>query len=202
MFVDGVPFLVTTSRNIKFITTKHTPLQTTSQLKQSILRVIQLYARAGFVVQTILVDGQFESLKNHLFNVVVNTTAGSEHIGEVERCLRAIKEQARAMTAGLPYQRMPKRVLIELVNFVVFWLNAFPAKNGVSDTMSPREIVTRQPIDYAKHCKAKFGSYCEVYDDPVPLNMMMPRTQSAICLGPTGNFKEHTNFLLSKWELS
>ncbi|KAL7461451.1 hypothetical protein ACHAXS_001871, partial [Conticribra weissflogii] len=99
MFVDGVPFLVTTSRSIKFITTKHTPVQTTSQLKQSLSRVIHLYARAGFVVRTILVDGQFEPLKNHLFNVVVNTTASSEHVGEVERCLRVIKERARAATA-------------------------------------------------------------------------------------------------------
>ncbi len=153
MFVNGVPFLVTTSRNIKFIFTKHTPLQTTSQLKKSLSQVIHLYARAGFVVQTILVDGQSEPLKNHLFNVVINTTAGSKHVGEVEQCLRMIKEQARAATARLPYQRMPKRMLIKLINFVVFWLNAFPAINGISNTMSPREIVTRQPIDYAKHCK-------------------------------------------------
>ncbi|KAL7464347.1 hypothetical protein ACHAXS_004676 [Conticribra weissflogii] len=189
MFVDGIPFLVTTSRNVKFITTEHIPIQTTTQLKHSLTRVVHLYARAGFVIQTILVDGQFEPLKNHLLNVVVNTTASSEHVGEVERCLRVIKERARAITSGLPYRRMPKRILIELINFVVFWLNAFPAKNGISNTVSPKEIVTRQQVDYNKHCKAEFGCYCEVFDDPTPSNTLTPRTQPAICLGPTGNLQ-------------
>ncbi|KAL7461401.1 hypothetical protein ACHAXS_001822 [Conticribra weissflogii] len=189
MFVDGVPFLTTTSRNIKFITVEHMPLQTTSQLKQSLARVIQLYARAGFVVQTILVDGQFEPLKNHLLNVVVNTTAASEHVGDVERCLRVIKERARAVVSGLPYQRLPKRILIELINFVVLWLNAFPAKNRIARNMSPRKIITRQPIDFTKHCKTEFGSYCEVYDDPTPSNTLTPRTQPAVCMGPTGNLQ-------------
>ncbi|KAL7447680.1 hypothetical protein ACHAXS_000062, partial [Conticribra weissflogii] len=99
MYVDGIPFLVTTSRNIKFITVKHTPIQTTSELTQSLTRTMHLYTIAGFVVRTILMDGQFESLKNHLFNVVINAMSSSEHVGDVERCLRVIKEHARAVTA-------------------------------------------------------------------------------------------------------
>ncbi len=83
LYVDRVPFLVTTSRNIKFITVEHTPIQTTSQLTQSLTRTIHLYTRAGFVVRTILMDGQFESLKNHLFNIVINTTSRSKHVGDV-----------------------------------------------------------------------------------------------------------------------
>ncbi|KAL7463446.1 hypothetical protein ACHAXS_003813, partial [Conticribra weissflogii] len=113
------------------------------------------------LIRTILMDGQFEQLKKHLFNVVINTTSRSEHVGKIERRLRVIKERARAITAGLPYQRMPKTILIELIKFVILWLNAFPAKNGVSTTVSPREILTRQSLDYSKHCKAEFGSYCK-----------------------------------------
>ncbi|KAL7461208.1 hypothetical protein ACHAXS_001628 [Conticribra weissflogii] len=100
MFVDGIPFLVTMSRGIKFITTEHIPTQTISQLKQSLVHVMQLYSRAGFVVQTILVDGQFEGLKAQLSNTVVNTTPSSEHVGDIERCLRLIKERGRAIVSG------------------------------------------------------------------------------------------------------
>ncbi|KAL7466217.1 hypothetical protein ACHAXS_006508 [Conticribra weissflogii] len=185
MFVDRVPFLVTVSRGIKFITIEHTPQQTVYQFKQSLTRVMQIYARAGFTVQTILVDGQYEPLKQQLLNIVVNTTASSEHVGEVERTLRVIKEQARATVSGLPYQRMPRRILIELINFVVFWLNAFPARTGVS----PQEIIIRQAVDYNKHCKTQFGSYCEVFDDPQPSNTLSPQTQPAISIGPTGNLQ-------------
>ncbi len=162
MFVDGVPFLATILQIIKFITAKHTPLQTTLQIKQSLSCVIHMYARAGFVVQTILVDGQFEPLKNHLLNVVISTTAASEH-GNVEWCLWVIKEIGRAITSGLPYQRLPRQIHIGLVNFVVLWLNAFLTQNGVSSRLSPREIITGQQLDYSKHCKAEFGSYCKVW---------------------------------------
>ncbi|KAL7466859.1 hypothetical protein ACHAXS_007127 [Conticribra weissflogii] len=189
MYVDGVLFLVTTSRNIKFITVEHTPLQTTSQLIQSLSHTIHFYAWAGFVFRTILMDGQFEPLKNHLFNVVINTTSRSEHVGEVECCLKVIKERVRAIASGLPYQRMPKTIPIELIKFVVLWLNAFPAKNGVSTTIWLREILTRQMLNYLKHCKAKFGIYCKVYDNPVPSNTLAPRTQPTICLGPIGNLQ-------------
>ncbi|KAL7464228.1 hypothetical protein ACHAXS_004562, partial [Conticribra weissflogii] len=96
MFVDRIPFLATMSRGIIFITTKHIPMQNSLQLKQSLLRVLQIHSRAGFMVQTILVDGQFESLKEQLSNTVVNTTANLEHVGDIEQCLQLIKERARA----------------------------------------------------------------------------------------------------------
>ncbi len=84
MFVVSVPFLITTSRGIKFITAKHIPVQTVSQLKHSLICIMQLYDRASFTVQTILVDGQFKHLKGHLTNTVVNTAANTEHVGDVE----------------------------------------------------------------------------------------------------------------------
>ncbi|KAL7460404.1 hypothetical protein ACHAXS_000855 [Conticribra weissflogii] len=186
VYVDGVQFLVTTSRNINFTAVKHTPLQTTSQFTQSLMHISHLYTQAGFVISTILMDGQFEPLKNHLFNVVVNTTSKS---GNVERCSRVIKEHARVITAGLPYRHLPKPILIELIKIVVLWLNAFPTKNVVYSSMLPREIVTRQSLDYSKHCKAEFGSYCEVYDNPVLSNTLTPRTQPTVCLRPTGNLQ-------------
>ena len=47
---------------------------------------------------------------------------------------------------------------IELVYFAIFWMNAFPAKAGVSRKYSPRELVLRMKADYAKHCRVLFGS--------------------------------------------
>ncbi len=73
---------------------------------------------------------------------------------------------------------------------MVLWLNAFPLKNsGVSANLSPRELVIRHKLDFKKHCRAQFGSYCEVHDEPVPTNSMISRTTPAIVLGPTGNLQ-------------
>ncbi|KAL7469711.1 hypothetical protein ACHAXS_009964 [Conticribra weissflogii] len=84
MFINSIPFLVTMLQGIKFIPIKHMPTQTMSPLKQSLIRVMQIYGRAGFVTQTILVDGQFENLKGQISNVVVNTHVNAEHVGDIE----------------------------------------------------------------------------------------------------------------------
>ena len=87
----------------------------------------------------------------------------------------------------LPFKKL---ILIELIYHVVLWLNAFPLKNsGVSANLSPRELVIRHKLDFKKHCRAQFGSYCEVHDEPVPTNSMTSRTTPAIVLGPTGNLQ-------------
>ena len=59
-FVDGTAFLITLSRNVKFITAEHTPVRTAKALVKHIEGVLQVYRRAGFIVRTILMDGEFE----------------------------------------------------------------------------------------------------------------------------------------------
>ena len=78
---------------------------------------------------------------------------------------------------------------------MVLWLNAFPANSGVSETLSPREIVHRHKLDFAKHCKSPFGTYCEIHDELVPTNTMTTRSTLAIVLGPTGNLQGTYKFL-------
>jgi hypothetical protein len=113
---------------------------------------------------------------------------------EVERKIRLIKERGRGNLNTLPFKRMPRLMLIELVYHVVLWLNAFPAKSGVSETLSPRAIVYRHKLDFAKHCKLQFGTFCEVHDKPTPTNTMVTRSTPAIVLGPTDNLQRTYKF--------
>jgi hypothetical protein len=137
-FVDGIAFLLTVSRkNIKFITAKHVATRTTKSLSKHLDRVIQVYTRAGFSVRTILMDGEFEKVKNELPLVVCNTTAAKEHISEAECSIRTIKERMRGIVGKLPFEFIPWRLKMEFIYFVVLWLNAFPAKSGISATYSP-----------------------------------------------------------------
>jgi hypothetical protein len=62
-------------------------------------------------------------------------------VPEVERHIRLIKERGRGILNTLPFKKMPQVILIKLIYHVVLWLNAYPTKSGVSDTLSPREIV-------------------------------------------------------------
>ncbi len=92
MFVNKVPFLVSSSRNINLITIKHVPQRTASKLGYLLQRIIRVYARAGFTVRTILMDNEFEKVKDHVPEANLNTPAAAEHIGEIERKIRVIKE--------------------------------------------------------------------------------------------------------------
>jgi len=47
-------------------------------------------------VQTALMDMEFEKLRDMLPNVTLNTTAAREHVGEIERKIRVVKETVRS----------------------------------------------------------------------------------------------------------
>ncbi|KAL7460882.1 LOW QUALITY PROTEIN: hypothetical protein ACHAXS_001318, partial [Conticribra weissflogii] len=197
MFMNNVPHLVTTSQGLNLTTLES---RTATQLGECLLCIAQIYSCGGFIVQTFLMDGEFEAVKEKVPGVVINTTAAQEHVGDIERKIWVIKERAQGTLNTLPFQTLPKQILIELIYFHVLWLNAFPVKNGISDCFSPREIVLRQKLDYKKHCKVPFGSYCEVHDEPTLLNSMVARTLPAIALGPTGNFQGTYKFFSLKTE--
>ena len=83
---------------------------------------------------------------------------------------------------------------IEFNYFVTIWLNAFPAKSGVSETFSPREIILRWIMDAKNHCIVIPGSYCEVHNEPNPSNTTVSPTHEGIALVPTGNLQVSANF--------
>jgi hypothetical protein len=196
MFVDSVPFLVSVSRNINLITIEHAPSpRTVSSLGALLQRIIPVYARAGFTVQSILMDIEFNKVHEHVPMLDVNTTAASKHVGDIERHICLIKERARGIICTLPYSHLPRIMLVHLLHFTTMWLNNFPVSNGVSANLSPREIILRHHLSYKYHCHAPFGAYCETHEDNEPTNSMQSCALPAICLGPTGNFQGSYHFL-------
>ncbi len=75
MFVNGLPFLVTSLRGISLVTIEYLKLRTAKRLIHTLERVIRIYGKAGFIVQTALIDMEFEKLRDKLLNVILNTTA-------------------------------------------------------------------------------------------------------------------------------
>ena len=62
-------------------------------------------------------------------------------------------------------------------------INAFPPKSGIHATLSPRNIVTGQTLNYNIHFKLPFGDYAQVHENEEPRNSMKKHTLGAICLG-------------------
>jgi hypothetical protein len=141
MFVNRVPFLISLARGLNLVAAEFMPSCTAKQLLAGITQMMDLYAWGGFQVGTVLMDNEFYKLQNLVPILAINTTAAKEHVQEVERKIRLIKEQRKGILNTLPFKKMPRIMLIELIYHVVPWLNAFPTKTDVSETLSPCKIV-------------------------------------------------------------
>jgi hypothetical protein len=193
-FVDGTPFLVMLSRNIKFVMVEHLPVRTAKAQVKHIKRVLRVYGRGGFNVRAILMDEEFEKIKGLLCNVECNTTAAKEQVSKAKQMIRTIKERTRGLLATLPFKHIPWRMKIEFIYFIVLWLNPFLVKSGILSTFSPCKLLVWWKLDYKKHCRVLPGTYCEVHDKPSPLNTMTPCTHEAIALGSMGNLQGSMKF--------
>jgi hypothetical protein len=183
MFVNSVPLLVSVSHTINLIAIEHAPKCTATKLGDLIQHIIRVYARAGFTVQTILMNNEFEKLKDNFPMLALNIPAFSEHVGDIERRIRVVKERARGLVCTLPYPRLPQQMLIHLIHFVTMWHKNFPTINGISPASSPCEIILCHRLSYKQHCRAPFGAYCETHEDNKPTNSMHSRALLTICLG-------------------
>eukprot|EP00804_Cyclotella_cryptica_P028831 CCRYP_008417-RA/>CCRYP_008417-RA protein AED:0.17 eAED:-0.09 QI:0/-1/0/1/-1/0/1/0/134 len=134
MFVSGLPFLVTLSHWIRYMTVQFVPRRTAGELANALKMVMGVYWRAGFICQTALMDGEFEKVKHKLLNLIeVNITSKNEHVPKIERKMRHIKERTRSTKAELPYNIMPAQMIKRMVLHAVLLMNVYVDKQGVSD---------------------------------------------------------------------
>ena len=159
MYVNKIPFLMSISRHIRFGTAQHIKNQQGTTIFNGIRAIHQVYLQRGFRIRNAFMDGQFEPLRGNLaeLGILLNTASNDEHVPEIERQIRTVKERTRAIYCTLPFQKMPRRLIIEMVYAANYWLNMFPRPGGISKTLSPRTLLTGQTWSYTTHCKLEFG---------------------------------------------
>ena len=84
MFVNGIPFLVSVSRRLKFLMRERIRNRLGPVLLKGVNNIAKLYKKRGFVVCTAFMDGEFELLRPLLLNFELNTTAANKHVPEVD----------------------------------------------------------------------------------------------------------------------
>jgi hypothetical protein len=195
MFVNKIPFLVTISRNIKFGTVEALKSRKLKELLAAIKSVKRIYNLRGFKITSAHVDNEFEPMRGDLqeLGIGLNVVSADEHVPEIERYIRTVKERTRCVYNTVPFKRMPTTMVVEMVHASVFWLNMFPSSDGVSDTLSPTGIIVGLKLDYNTHCQVEFGSYVQTHEEHD--NSMTTRTTGAIALRPTCNTQGGYYFL-------
>ena len=185
-YVNGIPFFLTKSKHIQFYTVQALENLKSETYLQAILKVKDVYTTRGFNVEQIQMDGAFDCLQGDLAakNILFEPASSDEHVTFIERGIRHVKEVSRATISSLPYPKLTKRLVIGLVAAMVFWLNAFPPGNGISQNIGPRELLTGIKTTMA-HAKYEFGRYLQTHE--ATDNTMKQRTLDAIAMGPIGN---------------
>ena len=142
-------------------------------------------------------DSKFEPLHDGLSKIGIdlNVSAANEHVPQIEQQIRVVKECIQATKHSLPFTMMPLLMIVKMVYNAVKWLNAFPARGGVSEFMSPRMIMTGTQLNYATDCQLAFGAYIQAHQEPSPTNSQEARMVGAVCLGPSGNIQGSYEFL-------
>jgi len=140
MFINKIP----TSLNIHFGTAELVKDMKNNTLVTSIEQLVQVYQTRGFKIQAILTDGQFQHIQQIIeqIGIRLNICAANEHVPEIERYIRTVKERVRSIATTLPFKRYPPRLIVKMVYNCIFWFNSFPHKDGVLATISPRAIMT------------------------------------------------------------
>jgi len=173
-------------------------------MKDSLDRFIAAYKAQAFNVKTILCDGEgaVATLSSYVEakGISMNLTGKNEHVPEIERAGRQLKERVRAFWNTLPF-RLTALLIMYLVYYCVATINMFP-KTSAAISVAPREMFFGRKVDYKRDCRAAFGDYVQAHEDNAVTNNMQERTVGAIVLGPTGNVQGTYELLnLSTWKV-
>ena len=179
-YVQGYRFFRTISRKVQFRTVAPILNRNKATLLREIKPVLAMYKYRGFNVSDLHADMEFECIRNDVLPSRLNVTAADNHVGEVKRSIRTMKERARIH--GLPFKRLQA-----LVYHAAKGLNQFPVKNGIFDTLRPLTIITGRANPDYNDLKLEFGSYVQVFEDNTPSNTTTSLNTGAIVLNPTGN---------------
>ena len=96
------------------------------------------------MVQTELMDKEFDPIQSTCPTMHINTTAANKHVPEIERTVRTVKEHARGIYSIMSFvEGIPRLMTIKSIHFVVLWLSAFLVKLDISTKFSPRKLVQR-----------------------------------------------------------
>ena len=118
-WVNRQPFLHTKSRKIKFLTADRCTSTSMNEALKLINKTVQKYEDRGFEIDLFHGDNAFSPLMEQFGESRMHIVSKGEHVPNIERSIRTLKERCRCFTAGLPYSRYPKVLTKGLVDTVV-----------------------------------------------------------------------------------
>ena len=183
--INGLLFMTSISHDIFYRSAQFVPNKQPKHYQQCLVQLLELYKNAHFTITAIHCDNEFKSAFDDIkdkFKFTVYPTPAQTHVSHAERNNRVIKERVQCLYHNLKFQRVPKTILIYLVQEATQKINYFPARYGISKTYSPYMIIHQTNIDFNTHGKHYPGEYVLGHNDLQIKNTMQPRALDCIYL--------------------
>ena len=118
-FVNKIPFFTTYSLIICFLLVTHLSNRKALTIFNALKSMCDYYLQQGFQVVFINGDGKFSPLEAWMATVYgapkLKLASTNEHIPEIERKIRVIKEQVRVVIYSIPFNSLPAWMLVHAV---------------------------------------------------------------------------------------
>ena len=174
MYVHGMPFLTTISKNIKYHTAMWVADCTAPTITSLVESILKLYQWASFQVMEVCANCKFKSVLHILqdggWSFMTNLANAQEHVPEAKCNNCILKEHIHTTYHWIPYKRLPRTVICYMVMETTAKLNYFPTKGGCSNYFSLREILHHVNLNYKKHCSVPLLSNVLTHNEPTLTN--------------------------------
>ena len=121
MHLNEFPFLTTVSRDIHCGAALVVDNLTCSVLEEGLKNMVRGHKLRGFNVVVIMLDKQFKSIKDRSrVGVPINLVSRGEHALVIERFHRVIQERCRCYYAMVPFDYLPRQMVVHLMKIVIF----------------------------------------------------------------------------------
>ena len=147
-----------------------------------IKNALKNYDGRGLEVTKIMADNKFECVRAYFTPIELETIGAGEHVPNIERANRSIKDATRTQIHRLPYQQYPKAMVDGCVLFVTHIHNNTPSDAGLSPNLSPQLLVRGSPPPVFN--TLAFGDYVQVHVRRQITNTMESCSCGAIALYP------------------
>ena len=148
LYINGMPMLHSISgRSYQFLTLE--PLYKAKPNKEDMIdglqHIIKTYKARGIEINQINADNEFACVSTEMLPARMNIMAADEHVGDVERSIRYIKEGTRTQIQGLPLTHYTNKMTAGCVMYVLKHINHLPSRSRLSTELSPATLVTGDP---------------------------------------------------------
>ena len=117
-------------------------IETSTALK----KFANIFGHRGIAIISIHAYNEFEYLRVQMSPMYIKTAGCNEHVGDIERLVRLVKERYRCTTSHLLYRCMTRIMINNNIEDKIHWLNIFAPEDYILSSISPAGLV----LEYKK----------------------------------------------------